>query len=179
MHAHLIGIKIKHSDHSSDNEIRVISSENKNGSSKYSNPMPKSITELMRPRSNNSTEGEKEYCNKYKFHFNRGLSEYAVSKLIFVDSSAKQISYDKLNDLMKGNGIKLPEEFPQGDLHYVINKIRAEHKLDTVKTDIHALRLAIECLENPNIEEGEIFLQWLEHMYRVKKDILWDKFMED
>lgn len=175
MYPHLIGIKIKHSHHPSDTEITENISKDKNHDNKHYNPMPSSITELMRPK---DKEGNNQYIKKHKFHFNQGLSEYAVSLLNFVDPAAKVISYDKTADLMKGNGIKLPEESTHGDLHYVINKIRAEHTLETVKTDIHALKLAIECLENPNIKEGEIFLQWLEHMYRVKKDVLWDKFIE-
>lgn len=139
------------------------------------NPMPESITELMRPK---DKEGKDQYFKKHRYHFNKGISEYAVSQLRFVDSLAEPIKYNTLLDLMKFNEIELPDTATQGDLYYVINKIRAEHTLETVKTDFQALRLAIECLENPNLKEGEIFLQWVEHMYRVKKDILWNKFME-
>lgn len=140
-----------------------------------SNPMPDSITELMRPK---DKEGKDQYFKRHRYHFNRSLSEYAVSQLQFVDSLAECINYDSLLGLMKTYEIELPEKSTQSDLYYVINKIRAEHTLETVKTDFQALRLAVECLENPNIREGEIFLQWIEHMYRIKKDIFWNKFMD-
>ena len=142
--------------------------------SKSNNPLPSSITELMRSK---DKVGEKDYCNKHKYHFNQKLSEYAVEELMFVDINTKIIPYDKCLELLKGNGIKLPKEATEGDLHYIANKIRAEHSLDTVKNDAHVIRLAVECLENPNKEEGDIFIEWLEHMYRMKKDIIWNKFI--
>lgn len=139
------------------------------------NPLPSSLTEIISPQ---SQESYLEYLKKFKFHFNYSLAEYAVSHLKFKDSSVKPLDYNRVIDLLKDTELELSDNATMGDLYYMVNKIRAIYSGDIIKTDLRVLKMALECLEDPNILEGEILLQWLEHMYRVKKDIIWDKFIE-
>lgn len=136
------------------------------------NPLPLTMSEVI------SKLEPSDYIQAFDYHFTRKLSEYACSQLRFVGGFSQYISYDQMRELLNSTEEELPIDASYGDLHYLINKLRAEHSLTTFKTNSEILKFALECLKNPNHIEGEVFLQWLEHMYRLKKDILWDKYME-
>lgn len=116
------------------------------------------------------------YKKRNGLHFNQPLSDWAISKLINSDGSSSHISIEKCKDMLKQSDKELPEGSTIGDLHYVVNKKRAEHLGSAVKTEPHCLILALDCLDDPNKEEGEIFCDWTEHMCRKNENIPWSKF---
>ena len=133
------------------------------------NPLPESMSEVIT---------NKDYIDQYSFHFTQRLSEYASSRLKWTGSASQYIYYNSLEDLVATNGITLPSHVTMPDFHYLVNKLRSEHTTQTLPNDLAVIKFAVEYLNNPNYLEGEIFLEWAEHMYRLKKNILWDKFME-
>jgi hypothetical protein len=123
-----------------------------------------------------SFSNEKEYYEVYGHHFNDKAAEYAVSHLISSDGKDYTIDNDKCLEMLKQSGLSLPSGTTEGDLFYLTNKIRYSHGLDTVKSDTHCFNLAFECFWNPNKDEEEFFLDWVEREKRIQHDIPWNKF---
>lgn len=114
------------------------------------------------------------YIAKFGHHFSKKLSEHLVSELM---TTGNKIPYDKVEEILKQSDEELDEGNTVADLYYVANVIKARHSTTTVKSDAHVVMLAIECLNDPNKSEGEVFCEWFDSLKRKDKKISWNTFM--
>lgn len=113
-----------------------------------------------------------QYIAKHGHHFSKELAEYAVSKL---DNSNGKLKYDKVEEILTQSDEALTEGNTIADLYYLTNKIKSRHSTATIKSDVHVVMLAIECLNDPSDEE--VFCDWCDNMKRRNEKIHWDKFL--
>lgn len=121
-----------------------------------------------------SDEGQEEYIKKYGHHFNKELALMVVDKFVSVNP---KISFEKTEEILKHSDDTLPEEVTIGDLYVMTNEIRATHSNSTVKSDVHAVTLAIENLNNPNRDCDDLFDDWVDILTRRKEYIDWEKYV--
>lgn len=121
-----------------------------------------------------SNEGQEEYIKKYGHHFNKELALMVVDKFVSVNP---KISFEKTEEILKHSDDTLPEEVTIGDLYVMTNEIRATHSNSTVKSDVHAVTLAIENLNNPNRDCDDLFDDWVDILTRRKEYIDWEKYV--
>lgn len=121
-----------------------------------------------------SNEGQEEYIKKYGHHFNKELALMVVDKFVSVNP---KISFEKTEEILKHSDDTLPEEVTIGDLYVMTNEIRATHSNSTVKSDVHAVTLAIENLNNPNRDCDGLFDDWVDILTRRKEYIDWEKYV--
>lgn len=121
-----------------------------------------------------SDEGREEYVKKYGHHFNKELALMVVDKFVSVNP---KISFEKTEEILKHSDDALPEEVTIGDLYVMTNEIRATHSNSTVKSDVHAVTLAIENLNNPNRDCDDLFDDWVDILTRRKEYIDWEKYV--
>lgn len=114
-----------------------------------------------------------QYIKNNGHHFTKELAEEIVDRFVSVNP---KISFDKTEEMLKHSDDSLPEEVTIGDLHVMVNEIRATHSTSTVKSDVHALSLAIENLNNPN-KDNDLFDDWMDILMRRKEDIDWKKYI--
>lgn len=119
-------------------------------------------------------EGQEEYIKKYGHHFNKELALMVVDKFVSVNP---KISFEKTEEILKHSDDALPEEVTIGDLYVMTNEIRATHSNSTVKSDVHAVTLAIENLNNPNRDCDDLFDDWVDILTRRKEYIDWEKYV--
>lgn len=113
-----------------------------------------------------------QYIAKHGHHFSKELAEYAVSKL---DDANGRLKYDKVEEILTQSDEALTEGNTIADLYYLTNKIKSRHSTATIKSDVHVVMLAIECLNDPFDEE--VFCDWCDNMKRRNEKIHWDKFL--
>lgn len=121
-----------------------------------------------------SDEGQEEYIKKYGHHFNKELALMVVDKFVSVNP---KISFEKTEEILKHSDDVLPEGVTIGDLYVMTNEIRATHSNSTVKSDVHAVTLAIENLNNPNRDCDDLFDDWVDILTRRKEYIDWEKYV--
>nr|DAM87844.1 MAG TPA: hypothetical protein [Caudoviricetes sp.] len=114
-----------------------------------------------------------QYIKNNGHHFTKELAEEIVDRFVSVNP---KISFDKTEEMLKHSDDSLPEEITIGDLHVMVNEIRATHSTSTVKSDVHALSLAIENLNNPN-KDNDLFDDWMDILMRRKEKIDWEKYV--
>lgn len=114
-----------------------------------------------------------QYIKNNGHHFTKELAEEIVDRFVSVNP---KISFDKTEEMLKHSDDSLPEEVTIGDLHVMVNEIRATHSTSTVKSDVHALSLALENLNNPN-KDNDLFDDWMDILMRRKEDIDWKKYI--
>lgn len=74
--------------------------------------------------------GMEEYLSTYGWHFNKGLCDYAVSRMKKADASGKEvkhepISKEKVEDILKRHGVDLTK-FVGHDHVYVMNMAKSD-----------------------------------------------------
>lgn len=74
--------------------------------------------------------GMEEYLSTYGWHFNKGLCDYAVSRMKKADSSGKEMAYHpwdkaKVEEILKKFGIDA-SKFVNYDHVYVMNMLRSD-----------------------------------------------------
>lgn len=114
-----------------------------------------------------------QYIKNNGHHFTKELAEEIVDRFVSVNP---KISFDKTEEMLKHSDDSLPEEVTIGDLHVMVNEIRATHSTSTVKSDVHALSLALENLNNPN-KDNDLFDDWMDILMRRKEKIDWEKYV--
>ena len=114
-----------------------------------------------------------QYIKNNGHHFTKELAEEIVDRFVSVNP---KISFDKTEEMLKHSDDSLPEEITIGDLHVMVNEIRATHSTSTVKSDVHALSLAIENLNNPN-KDNDLFDDWMDILMRRKEKIDWENYV--
>lgn len=119
-------------------------------------------------------ESIEKYIDKHGHHFTKELAEAVVDKFVSVNP---KISFEKTEEMLKHSDDGLSDEVTVGDLHVMVNEIRATHSNTTVKSDVHAISLAIENLNNPNKEVEDLFDDWIDILMRRKEEIDWDEFI--
>ena len=113
------------------------------------------------------------YINNNGHHFTKELAEEIVERFVSVNP---KIPFEKTEEMLKHSDDTLPEEVTIGDLHVMVNEIRATHSTSTVKSDVHALSLALENLNNPN-KDNDLFDDWIDILMRRKEKIDWEKYV--
>lgn len=117
---------------------------------------------------------KEEYIRKNGHHFTDSLARFVVDKFVSVNP---KIPFNKTEELLKHSDEPIMEDITLGDLHVIINEIRATHSMNSVKSDAHALILAIESLNNPNKDSEELFDDWIDILERRKEDICWENYI--
>lgn len=114
------------------------------------------------------------YISAHGHHFTKELAEAVVDKFVSVNP---KIPFEKTEEMLKHSDDKLPEFVTMGDLHVMVNEIRATHSTLTVRSDVHALSLALEKFNSPNKESDDLFDDWVDILARRKEDIDWEKYV--
>jgi len=130
--------------------------------------------EIQAKMEDKKEKGFEEYVKKFGHHFNDKFGHYVVNSFVSVNP---KISYARVEEMLKASDDNMPKENTIGDLYVKVNEIKATHSAMTVKSDIHALSLAIECLNSPNHEDGDIFCDWVDILHRRGKKIPWTDFV--
>lgn len=112
------------------------------------------------------------YISKYGKHFTKELAEYAVKRM----KPSSHISYDKVEETLAQSAENLAKENTIADLYFITNAIRKVHSSNTIKSDVFAISLGIEKLNN-SIHD-EVFIEWCEKMKRMGEEIPWKNFIE-
>lgn len=118
-------------------------------------------------------ESLEKYIENHGHHFTKEFAEDVVERFVSVNP---KIPFEKTEEMLKHSDDTLPEEVTVGDLHVMVNEIRATHSTSTVKSDVHALSLALENLNNPN-KDNDLFDDWMDILMRRKEKIDWEKYV--
>lgn len=119
-------------------------------------------------------DGYGEYVRQFGHHFNRKFAENVVRAFSSVNP---KIGYDKAEEMLKASGEVIPNDCTIADLYVMVNEIKATHSTITVKSDTHAMSLAIECLNSLNHDDSETFCDWVNILHRRGEEIDWKSFM--
>lgn len=154
--------KLEHVDNDSDKETKARNL--------------KKVMSRMADMVKQDSEGREKYLSTHGHHFNDKAAKHAISRMVTKEGKTYSIPMEKVLEILKQEGITMSVNMTAGDALYLSNKIRHAHSTDTVKSDAHCIHLAIECLNDPNSEEGEAFQEWVDRMDRQKQDIPWHEF---
>lgn len=113
-----------------------------------------------------------QYVAKYGHHFSKELAEYAVSK---ISTPVARLKYEKVEEILTQSDETLVDGNTTADLYFEANKIKARHSSNTIKSDVHAVTLAIERINDTTDEE--VFCEWCNNMKKRGEKIPWHDFI--
>lgn len=127
----------------------------------------------------NTTDGYQEYLDKYGYHFNDSLAEWAISRLENASGphswSLKQVD-SVISSLYPGKEFK--HKVTIGDLAYQANMYYADlYSPDGIPIEQNCVKSAVLIANDPDGYEGQIFCRWLTDYMMKHIDIPWNKFL--
>lgn len=122
--------------------------------------------------------GYSKYIEKYGYHFNDKLAEWAISKLKNVSGphswNLKQVE-SVVNNLYPSKNFK--HTVTLGDLAYQSNMYYADLYPDGISVEQNCVKSAILIANDPDGYEGQIFCRWLTDYMMKDIHIDWDSFL--
>lgn len=125
-----------------------------------------------------TTDGYQEYLDKYGYHFNEPLAEWAINRLENV-SGPHSWSLKQVDSVV--TSLHPTKEFKHkvtiGDLAYQANMYYADLYPDGISLEQNCVKSAILIANDPDGYEGQIFCRWLTDYMMKHIDIPWRKFL--
>lgn len=120
------------------------------------------------------------YYDYYHGLFSKRLAEWAIS-MMRVDKGTGSlerlipISSDDVYDILKTNGVKLPEEY-RYTAWYLFNMARADYK-ESLPTDAARSMYVKETLNDPDGESGDVLACFEAKMCNAGIPIFWERMI--
>jgi hypothetical protein len=125
-----------------------------------------------------TTDGYQEYLDKYGYHFNDKLAEWAISRLENV-SGPHSWSLKQIDSVVTSIAPKkdFKHKVTIGDLAYQANMYYADLYPDGISVDHNCVKSAILIANDPDGYEGQIFCRWLTDYMMKSVEIPWETFL--
>ena len=125
-------------------------------------------------------EGMMMYINNYGCHFNKKLSDEAISRMYTMANGKKQpvtaYTKEQLDNLLKTNGITLDRNELM-DCVYVAAMCKADYFGKSVPDEKHLLMFVKDMIDDPDAESGFIFNRWYADQMFMNHPIDWEDYI--
>lgn len=157
-------------------EVYIILKRHKGGHKEHPSSEASSRNVHQEYRDNNRYY--REYVDKYGYHFNDKLAEWAISKMENLSGphswSLKQVD-SVVNSIHPSRSFK--HHVTLGDLAYQANMYYADLYPDGINVEQNCVKSAVLIANDPDGYEGQIFCRWLTDTMMKSVEVDWEHFL--
>lgn len=116
------------------------------------------------------------YLKYYGWHFNKRMFEFAVSKMYKNESILIPITKEKVDNLLKENGISLQNN-ELYDYVYVANMCKADFLGNSIQNEEHLAKYIKDVIDDEDGYDGIVFNRWYADMCKKGIPIDWEAML--